>query len=125
MALTLTYSQSDGTLTNYEVNVIANGWAGHGQAKNNPFMENERSLGPLPKGLYRVGEWQTHPRLGPLAAPLEQIEGETFGRSDFWVHGPSRNPDKYGQESNGCIVISKPQREIVHNMNPDFIQVVA
>jgi hypothetical protein len=121
----LSFSQSSGEIKNEDGTIVAMGWAGHGQAKLNPFMENERSLGPLPKGLYRVGEWQDHPRLGPMCAPLEQIEGETFGRDDFWIHGPSRNPEKYGQESNGCIVIPRAQREVIHTLHPDFIRVVA
>ena len=137
MALTLTYSQADGTLTNDEGNVIANGWAGHGQGKNNPFMENVHNIGPLPRGLYRVGPWgcgdptkpdyvKGYPKnLGPLIASLTQIEGETYGRSDFFIHGPDRDPAHYGQESRGCTVVPRPQREVVHNLAPDFIRVVA
>jgi len=125
MTLTLTYSQSAGLITNNDGATVALGWAGHGQGLNNPIMEDVQAVGPLPRGLYRVGKWQNHPRLGPMCAPLTQIEGETFGRSGFWVHGPAIDPRRTGQESEGCIVIPRPGRQAVHDLNPDQIQVIA
>lgn len=99
-----TYSQSLGML-HKDGDLVASGWAGNGEGKNNPAMQNVRCVGPLPQGLWIVGVWQDHPRLGHLVAPLTQIEGETFGRDSFFIHGPSKNKDHYGQESMGCIVV--------------------
>ena len=125
MTITITYSQSNGLIVNSDGGQIAAGWAGHGQGKNNPIMEDVQCVGPLPRGLYRVGEWQTHPRLGQHCAPLTQVQGESFGRSGFWIHGPSRDPEKYGQESEGCIVVPHDPRLGLEALAPDYVQVIA
>ena len=125
MAITLTYSQTRGSVTDESGALIAEGWSGHGAGKNNPDMQDAHNLGPLPQGLYRVGPWQTHPRLGPICAPLTQIEGETFGRSAFWIHGPSTAPSHYGQESEGCIVVPRADRLAIQALGPGFVRVVA
>lgn len=124
MSLTLTYSQSTGLITSPEGEAVAQGWAGHGEGKNNPAMQDCIGVGPLPQGLYRVGHWEKyHPGLGPLVSYLQQIEGETFGRSGFYIHGASSQHP--GEESKGCIVIPREGRDKVHDLNPDFIRVVA
>lgn len=123
--MTLTYRQSTGELLDADGALVAKCWAGHGQGLNNPIMEDVQCVGPLPRGLYHVGPWQTHPRLGQHCAPLTQIQGESFGRSGFWVHGPSLNPDKYGQESEGCIVVPHGPRLALEALRPDYVQVIA
>mgnify|MGYP003333853596 FL=1 len=122
---TLTWHQAGGLMTSPEGETIAQGWAGHGEGKNNPEKQQIRETGPLPQGLYKVGKWQDHPRLGRMVARLEQIEGETYGRDGFFIHGPSKDPAKYGQESKGCIVIPYQARLKVKELSPSFIQVVA
>lgn len=122
---TLTYSQTQGLVLNESGTIVAEGWSGNHTGKNNPDMQAAHNVGPLPQGLYRVGQWQDHPRLGPMVVPLTQIEGETFGRSDFWIHGPSTAPSRYGQESEGCIVLPRADRQHVHDLNPGFVRVVA
>ena len=124
VTLTLTYSQSAGLVTNNDGAIVAHGWSGNGAGKNNPAMQDVHNVGPLPQGTYAVGYWHDHPRLGPMVAELVQIKGETFGRDDFFVHGAASNPDHYGQESQGCIVLPRPDRNAVKALNPDFIQVV-
>lgn len=99
-----TYSQSLGLL-HKDGGLVASGWSGNGVGKNNPAKQGERCVGPLPQGLWIVGIWQDHPRLGRMVAPLTQIEGDTFGRSEFWIHGPAMAKDRWGNESLGCIVI--------------------
>lgn len=86
-------------------------WAGNGEGKNNPEMEKVKEIGPLPKGSYLIMPPVDHPRLGPFA--LRLIPDETnhmYGRSDFWVHGPSKNPSRYGNESKGCIIMDRVKR---------------
>lgn len=124
MPLTLTYSQSSGLVSKESGEAVTQGWAGNGAGKNNPAMQDVRSTGPLPQGLYSVGAWQSHPRLGPMAAELMQIEGETFGRSAFFIHGPSLRSEHYGEESRGCIVIPRVGRDLVRSLGPDFIRVI-
>lgn len=125
MSKTFTYIQRSGAMKNEEGIVIAHGWAGNGAGKNNPDMQSVHSVGPLPQGLYKVGPWEEkHGHLGPIVAHLEQVEGETFGRDAFYIHGPSTGSN-YGEESKGCIVLPRPYRAIVRALGPDFIRVVA
>lgn len=122
---TFTYSQHSGILTDDQGIQVAVGWAGNHDGKNNPDMQQVRCVGPLPRGVYKVESWiDVHPHLGPDVAPLTQVSGETYGRGDFFIHGPSVASDRYGQESKGCIVITRPMRQQVRALGPDFVEVV-
>lgn len=122
--LTLTYSQSTGALVDADKGVVAQGWSGCGEGKNNPAMQEVHSVGPLPRGLYDLGPWEPfHPGLGPLVCRLIQVEGETHGRDEFFIHGASMA--HYGEESKGCIVLPRSQRELVQKMRVGHIRVVA
>ena len=122
--LTLQYSQSTGALTDAVKGVVAQGWAGCGEGKNNPEMQEVHSVGPLPRGLYDLGPWEPfHEGLGPLVCRLIQVEGETFGRDGFFIHGASMG--HYGDESKGCLVLPRSQRELVQKMRVGHIRVVA
>lgn len=126
MSKTFVYFQHSGIMLDDDGAQIAIGWSGNGNGKNNPAAQDQHNVGPLPQGTYSVGAWQaSHPRLGPWVAPLTQTSGDTFGRSAFWIHGPSQNPDKFGQESEGCIVIPRSMRLHVRDLAPDFIEVRA
>lgn len=121
---TLAYSQTTGELRTADGELVAKGWAGHGAGKNNPAMQAAHSVGPLPQGRYSVGPWESlHAGLGPMVARLTQVDGETFGRDGFYIHGPALDPIKHGEESKGCIVIPRPGREEVKNLNPAFVEV--
>ena len=122
-----TYSQSTGIVAGPDGATVASGWAGNGHGKNNPTEQATRCVGPLPQGLYVVGEWTEHPRLGRMVAPLTMIEGDAFGRSEFWIHGPSTKAERYGQESLGCIVIPYAGRLRVKDLLPGgtYLQVTA
>ena len=111
--MNLNYSQTTGNMTDDNGNLIAKGWAGHGDGKNNPAMQSVHNVGPLPQGKYNVSGWFSHPRLGPMVARLTQFEGETFGRDSFFIHGAAKNLDKHGQESEGCIVQERIERDKV------------
>jgi len=122
--LTLTYSQSTGALVDADKGVVAQGWAGNGEGKNNPAMQEVHEVGPLPQGLYDLGPWeQFHPGLGPLVCRLTQVEGETYKRDGFFIHGASMG--HYGEESKGCIILPRSQRELVQKTGVTHLQVVA
>jgi len=80
------------------------GSAGRGHGRNRPEFQHERATGPLPRGKYRM-RVVPHPRFAAPAIALQQIEGETFGRSAFFIHG--------GTESEGCILIQKRERDCI------------
>ena len=99
------------------------GYAGRGRGRNSPAHEAVRSVGPLPRGFYRVTTPRTDPRLGPLAFPLWPMRvTEMLGRSGFYIHGDSaKNP---GNASHGCIVLSRQAREAVEAYRVRSLEVV-
>lgn len=122
--MNLTYNQTNGHLTNDDGVIVAEGWAGNGDGKNNHAMQDVKSIGPLPCGVYSVGEWEAmHPGLGPLVVHLVQVEGDTFGRDGFYIHGPSFK--NYGEESKGCIIVPRPMRNYLRNLRPETITVIS
>lgn len=130
MSKTFIYVQDSGAIYDETGSKIAFGWAGNHAGRNNPDMQTVPSVGPLPIGLYDVGPWGDaksvpgYPaHLGPLVASLTQVEGQTFGRSGFYLHGPGgADPANC---SHGCIVIPRAMREVVAAALPDQVRVVA
>lgn len=121
----LTYNQTTGHLTNDDGVLVAEGWAGKGEGRNNHAMQEVSCVGPLPCGKYAVQPWEAmHPGLGPLVARLIQIEGDNFHRDGFFIHGPSKG-ENYGEESKGCIIIPRPMRNYVNSLNPQTITVIS
>lgn len=84
---------------------LGDGYAGKGPSRNVPNDDHLRGLGPLPRGEY-VLKLVAHQRFAEPAFQLTQVKGETYDRSDFWVHGDN----KTSTASSGCIVLGKPVR---------------
>ena len=132
--MNLNFSQSSGIITQDNgVVVTVRAFAGNNyrpdhnpdglKGRNNPLMQDVHFIGPLPQGLYRVGEWGDHPPVGQNSAPLTQIGGETYGRSAFFMHGPGGEDPENSSE--GCIVIPHDDRLKVIALNPATITVTA
>ena len=121
----LVYSQSSGVMTRDGVE-LAHGWAGNHEGRNNPDAQSQHCIGPLPRGMYTLQPWlPAHPHLGPITSYLKPDESnEMFGRDAFYIHGPSVDPAKYGQESKGCIVIPRSGRLDVRDSGETTLQVV-
>jgi len=119
----ITYSQTTGHIMDEQGNLVATGWAGRGEGKNNPSAQDQHCTGPLPQGIYECGAWHDHPHLGPMVLDLHQVSGDTYGRDAFYVHGPSSK--NYGEESMGCIIVPRPGREMVHALLPRRVTVTA
>jgi RHS repeat-associated protein len=122
-----TYSQSTGHLKcvdNKTGGLIAdgNGYAGAGDGKNNPDLQNVPFVGPLPRGDYGIGPTRNSPNTGPISIVLTYLGGaEPFpaNRSPdmFRIHGDSLNHP--GDASQGCIVIDPDtRRKISNNCGP-------
>jgi hypothetical protein len=105
----ITYQQSTGKL--WINNVLQGmGYSGHGPGLNNPAQENVKGVGPLPRGLWRLGAWSDHPHLGPIVSALKPIKlTASYGRSDFFIHGDNALMNHTG--SDGCIVLSRALRQ--------------
>jgi hypothetical protein len=121
--LNLNYSQSSGLITQDDGSHVALGWAGNHEGRNNPAMQDSVGLGPLPQGVYKIGPWGDHEtvpgypvHLGPMIASLTQIEGESFGRDGFFIHGPGGKD--HLQSSRGCVEVPRPARNLVCTLTP-------
>lgn len=89
------------------------GYSGHGEGKNDPSKENVRSVGPIPRGMWRVtGKPYNSKRVGPYALVLEPVGHDAHGRTAFRVHGDSVKAP--GTASNGCIVVPRWARERIY-----------
>ena len=52
------YRQGSGNLY-HNGQLVANGYSGHGAAKNQPDLENQPFEGPIPRGRYTIGQAET------------------------------------------------------------------
>lgn len=91
---------------------LAIGYSGAGTGKNNPDMQAEHNIGPIPRGEYKIGapcDTKTH---GPFVLSLTPDAQNTMcGRSGFLIHGDSiEHP---GTASQGCIILARGARESI------------
>jgi hypothetical protein len=108
------YSQSTGKLFDSSGNLIGIGYAGNGNGKNNPAMQDVKCIGPLPRGRYTISNPHNSDHTGPFTLDLIPDAGnEMFGRDEFKMHGDSITEP--GTASNGCIVMSRYIRDLVWN----------
>jgi hypothetical protein len=105
------FSQLSGKLWDSFNGYLGKGYAGHGDGKNNPDMENVEGVGPLPHGAWKPVEFfEDHPRVGKNAVRLEPADDDTlqrvinYGRDpkSFFMHGDS--VEHPGEASDGCII---------------------
>jgi hypothetical protein len=86
------------------------GYSGAAQGKNNPEMQTDKGIGPIPCGFYSIaGLIDRDPACGEYVLVLTPDEAnEMFGRTGFRWHGDSiEHP---GQASHGCIVSARALR---------------
>jgi len=91
--------------------LVATGYAGYGDGKNNPKMEGSKNIGPIPKGEYTILSPVTSARTGPYVLALTPQGHDALGRTDFQIHGDSVTNS--GNASNGCIIMPRSVRERV------------
>lgn len=117
------WDQSAGTLS-HNGQVVARGYAGHGDGKNNPLKEAAPGIGPVPHGRWFIGPPHDSPNTGPYTMDLTPAPGtDAHGRSLFRIHGESiADP---GNASHGCIIVSRQAREMLWKSGAREIEVVA
>ena len=117
------YEQSTGKMTRGGV-LLAVGYSGNDGGKNNPVMQDEVDIGPLPCGFYTLEPPVDSPRHGPFALPLVPDPSNTmFGRNEFMIHGDSLLEP--GHASEGCIILDREARMTMWNSNDKMLRVVA
>lgn len=108
-----TYSQRTGKLHRNGL-LIGEGYAGTGPGRNNPDMQDVPRVGPLPRGVYKIGPAYHHPKLGPICMNLDPLPGtEMYGRSLFRIHGNNKANDA----SLGCIIQGPAVRKVLASSN--------
>jgi hypothetical protein len=119
-----TYQQSTGILTRDGVSVL-NGYAGHGPGVNNPGLQNQHDIGPLPQGRYLMTALIDSPHTGLATIILDpDPANQMFGRAGFRIHGDNASANRTA--SNGCIIAGHaPDRTQIWNAGDHSLQVVA
>lgn len=108
----------DGTLA-------GTGYSGHSEGVNNGALEAVHDVGPIPKGLWRIGPFFDDPGgKGPVVCHLTPLSGtDAHGRSGFMVHGDNAAANHTASE--GCIVIPRPLREAIRDSGDSTLNVTA
>ena len=108
----ITWSQSNGVLKGEDGSTWGVGFSGHGNGVNNPAYQKVANVGPIPRGLWSIGKPENSPHTGPFSLPLTPKAGiETFGRSDFLIHGDAITEPGAKAASHGCIILARSVRE--------------
>lgn len=118
-----TYDQSSGAFS-LDGKVLWDGYSGYKQGKNNPAMQMQRAIGPIPAGLWHIGGTYDSKKTGPKTIVLvPDDKTETFGRSDFRIHGDSISDP--GNASHGCIILPRFIRQAIIDNPCKLLTVVA
>jgi hypothetical protein len=119
----MTYEQSTGRFYSDSGWLFGTGYAGNGEGKNNPKAESIKNVGPLPKGLYKIGIPYDSKHTGAFTIPLEPDKSnEMYGRSVFCIHGDSISEP--GTASNGCIILPRKAREEISMSTDKQLKVI-
>src|SRR4051812_28785217 len=92
--------------------VLGSGYSGAGTSKNRPEDQDQHNRGPIPQGLYLIGDPVNTVTHGPFVLPLTPDPGnEMFGRAGFLIHGDSVvHP---GMASEGCVILPMSIRQAI------------
>lgn len=120
---TWTYEQVTGILIDPSGKTVGAGYSGFEEGKNDPDKQNVPCTGPVPRGTYQIEAPNDSPHVGPYAMCLTPSpENEMFGRSDFLIHGDSK--EHPGAASHGCIILPRVVREKIWASDCHTIEVV-
>ena len=106
-----TYHQRSGEMYAADGTLLAIGYSGHEDGKNDPDKQAEHSIGPIPRGQWSMASLSPPEDVahGGHYIRLEPKQGtETFGRAGFLIHGDSRSLP--GTASLGCIIVPLNKR---------------
>lgn len=118
------YEQLTGKLYDDRDALIAIGYSGGGEGKNNPALQNVHNVGPIPIGVYRIGRGIDTVTHGPLVLPLTPMNPNIMnGRYGFLIHGDSLVQP--GTASEGCIIMPRDVRSLINDGGDKFIRVVS
>lgn len=119
------YAQKSGRLWHdSDPETVYQGYAGYHEGRNNPDLQHEAGLGPIPRGLYEIGSPYTSELHGPYVLRLTPApENDMGGRSGFLIHGVSAGHPM--DSSRGCICISRQARTAIWLSDDHQLHVIA
>src|SRR5579863_2380946 len=122
-----TWEQSTGQFYDAEMQPVGPpGYSGHGLGVNNPAMQADPDVGPIPCGMWQAVELLPESSHGPNAIRLEPMpETNTFGRTGFFMHGDEIAHVGEHLASEGCIVEPENVRIEFWNEPDHLLDVVA
>lgn len=108
-----TYRQSTGELIDPDGIMIEVGYSGAPGYVNRPIGERVEDHGVIPTGNYTMMAAIDHATCGPCSIPLTpDADNAMHGRDGFYMHGDT---DEMNQTaSSGCIIMSRPTRDMVN-----------
>ena len=116
-----TYSQGTGKLFDPDGVHIATGYSGKGRGKNNCALQHVKNVGPIPQGIYTIGQAYNSAKVGPFALQLTpDPSNDMGGRSAFLIHGDNRT----GTASEGCIILGRMVRDRLNYSAERLLKVV-
>lgn len=117
-----TYEQATGRMLHYG-KLEGIGYAGKGEGKNNPEMQDVHKVGPLPRGIYSINAPIDTASHGPYVMWLTPDAcNDMCGRSAFGIHGDSKS--RPGDASEGCIAIALAVRRAIWESDDHTVEVV-
>lgn len=116
--MTWRYSQSTGRLT-HNGRVVATGYSGAGQGRNNHAMQATANVGPIPTGAYTIGERHDTDTHGPHVMRLTPRGHGALGRSGFLIHGDNRTHTA----SEGCVILDRSVRDRISTSHDGTLEV--
>lgn len=118
------FSQSTGDLINNDGEVIATGYSGAPGFRNLSMMQDVKDKGPIPRGIYTIGDPVDTVTHGPFVLPLIPDPGNVmFNRDSFMLHGDHLEGPS-GLASKGCPVFSRHIREKVWQSDDHQLEVI-
>lgn len=120
--MTWLYHQKTGELLHDGVHVGA-GYSGHGPGLNNPALEADPGIGPIPAGRWKIGPAHDSPHTGPLTMNLDPVGHDALGRTLFRMHGDSNTGNE--SASRGCPVMGRLIRQAVADSPDRDLEVIA
>ena len=103
------YSQYDGAFVHVDDRSgartsLGKGYSGAPGAVNKHEWEDQRDVGPIPVGEYKIEP--PNNRKGPLTFPLKPAKGRNpYNRHSFMIHGDELLCPGLQQASTGCIIL--------------------
>lgn len=115
------YAQKTGKLT-LDGKEVGKGYSGHGDGKNNPDQEKVKDVGPIPAGLYKIGEPFKHEKAGAMTMRLTPDGHKAHDRTGLLIHGDNGKGDE--SASTGCVVLKPEYRKTIADSGITKLRVV-